>query len=120
MSLDLPFISLQVQAPEMKMPHVEMPGINRAELGHAVDIAKTFLPPPERLVYYGGLGALAVLGFIEWPVAAAIGAGTMIAQRARGAEKAWAGLLPPTTTRPSARRTTTRRTRTATRRTASA
>jgi hypothetical protein len=83
-----------------------------------VDIAKTFLPPPERLIYYGGLGALAMLGFIEWPVAAAIGAGTMIAQRARGAEKAWAGLLPPATPRPSTRRSTTRRT--VTRRTASA
>ena len=66
------------------MPHVPMPHVNRQEVGQAVDTAKSFLPPPERIAYYGGLGALAVAGLIEWPVAAAIGVGILIAQRARG------------------------------------
>ncbi|GAA4221984.1 hypothetical protein GCM10023075_11950 [Streptosporangium album] len=68
---------------QFRPPHLHLPHINRQEAGQAVDAAKSFLPPPERMVYYGGLGALAVAGLIEWPVAAAIGVGTMIAQRAR-------------------------------------
>jgi uncharacterized membrane protein (DUF4010 family) len=38
---------------------------------------------PRRLVYYGALGAMAVVGAIEWPVAAAIGAGVWLASRTR-------------------------------------
>ena len=41
-----------------------------------------YLPPPERLAFYGGLGLAAVLGAIDWPVATAIGIGTMIARKA--------------------------------------
>ncbi len=36
------------------------------------------LPPPKRLAFYGGLGALAVVGALDWPVAAAIGAATAV------------------------------------------
>lgn len=38
------------------------------------------LPPPKRLAFYGGLGALAVVGALDWPVAAAIGAATAVAR----------------------------------------
>ncbi|WP_327045693.1 hypothetical protein OG320_29070 [Microbispora sp. NBC_01189] len=92
LDLDLPFMSLQLRAPEMHLPHVGLPHISGREVGHAMDVARTFLPPPERIMYYGGLGALAVLGILEWPVAAAIGAGTMIAQRARSREQRWSPL----------------------------
>ncbi|MEU0516929.1 hypothetical protein [Streptosporangium sp. NPDC006007] len=68
---------------QLRPPHLHLPHVNRQEAGQAVDVAKSFLPPAERMAYYGGLGALAVVGLIEWPVAAAIGIGTMIAQRAR-------------------------------------
>ncbi|GHH68525.1 hypothetical protein GCM10017673_17660 [Streptosporangium violaceochromogenes] len=79
LTLNLPMMTVQFRPPHLHLPHVGM-----QEAGHAVDAAKSFLPPTERMVYYGGLGALAVAGLIEWPVAAAIGVGTMIAQRARG------------------------------------
>ncbi|MFG1948391.1 hypothetical protein [Nonomuraea sp. NPDC048826] len=82
-TLDLPMVSIQLHKPEMKLPHVPLPHISKQEMGHAVDIAKSFLPPPERIAYYGALGALAVFGVVEWPVAAAIGMGAVIAQRAR-------------------------------------
>ncbi|WP_182887197.1 hypothetical protein [Microbispora sp. H10885] len=95
LDLDLPFMRLQLRAPEMHLPHVGMPHISGREVGHAMDVARTFLPPPERIMYYGGLGALAVLGILEWPVAAAIGAGTMIAQRARSREQRWSPLGGP-------------------------
>ncbi|WP_425570075.1 hypothetical protein, partial [Planotetraspora phitsanulokensis] len=129
LKLNLPFMSIQVRQPEMRMPHMDMPHISKREVGQAVDIARTFLPPPERIVYYGGLGALAVLGLIEWPVAAAIGAGTIIAQRTkmqerwsplraqrptppkttRTAEKAAEGAEAPAARKPAARRTTARK-----------
>ncbi|WP_182902218.1 hypothetical protein [Microbispora sp. H10830] len=92
LDLNLPFLRLQLRAPEMHLPHVGMPHISGRDVGHAMDVARTFLPPPERIMYYGGLGALAALGILEWPVAAAIGAGTMIAQRARGREQRWSPL----------------------------
>ncbi len=41
------------------------------------------LPPPERMAFYGGLGALAAVGVVEWPVAAAIGAAAVVARRSR-------------------------------------
>ncbi|MFE2498227.1 hypothetical protein ACFXKS_00320 [Streptomyces scopuliridis] len=44
------------------------------------------MPPPKRLAFYGGLGALAVLGAIDWPVALAIGAATMVARGGRREE----------------------------------
>jgi hypothetical protein len=50
-------------------------------VGDAGRVVAGYLPPPERLVFYGGLGIAAVLGAIDWPVAAAIGIGTMIARR---------------------------------------
>jgi hypothetical protein len=88
LTLDLPMLSIEVRQPEMRMPHLEMsrlpmPHISRQELGHYVDVVRTFLPPPERMAYYGALGALAVFGVVDWPIAAAIGAGTIIAQRQR-------------------------------------
>ncbi|WP_188187004.1 hypothetical protein [Nonomuraea sp. SYSU D8015] len=95
LTLDLPMLSIEVRPPEMRMPHLEvvpkprvpMPHIGRQELGRYADVARRFVPPPERIAYYGALGALAVFGVLEWPVAAAIGAGTMVAQRqGRGEE----------------------------------
>ncbi|GAA5039774.1 hypothetical protein [Thermocatellispora tengchongensis] len=79
-TLNLPMVTIRARKPEL--PSVRLPDVRR-ELGHAVDIARTFLPPPERMVYYGGLAALAAVGVIDWPVAAAIGVGTIVVQRAR-------------------------------------
>jgi hypothetical protein len=76
-TLNLPLVSMQVRAPRLHVPQVRLD-----EAAHVVDTAHSLLPPPERVIYYGGLGALVAFGVIEWPVAAAIGAGTVIAQRA--------------------------------------
>ncbi|MFD0889287.1 hypothetical protein ACFQ08_32535, partial [Streptosporangium algeriense] len=65
--MNLPMMSVRFHAPHLHMPHVGLPHVNRQEAGQAVDAAKSFLPPPERMVYYGGLGTLAVAGLIEWP-----------------------------------------------------
>ena len=39
------------------------------------------LPSGKALLFYGGLAATAVAGIIEWPVAAAIGVGTALANQ---------------------------------------
>jgi len=41
-------------------------------------------PDPAGLLWYGGLGALAVIGVLDWPVAVVIGAATAIAARSSG------------------------------------
>ena len=38
-------------------------------------------PAGKRLLWIGGLGAMATLGLLEWPVAVAVGAGSLIAER---------------------------------------
>jgi hypothetical protein len=39
------------------------------------------LPPPKALAWFGGLAALGILGVMEWPVVAVIGAGHLLAQQ---------------------------------------
>ncbi|WP_188190336.1 hypothetical protein [Nonomuraea sp. SYSU D8015] len=122
LSLDLPMVSIEVRRPEVslpniRMPHIGMPHLSRQEVGHYMDVARTFMPPPERIAYYGALGALAVFGVVEWPVAAAIGAGTVIAQRARRQGPSAAGrprqaATPAQAPEPSRPTTTTTRRRT--------
>ncbi|WP_181448956.1 hypothetical protein [Nonomuraea aridisoli] len=82
-TLDMPMVSVSVHRPDVHMPHVPRPHISKQELGHYADVARTVLPPPDRLAYYGALGAMAAFGAIDWPVAAAIGAGMIIVQRRR-------------------------------------
>jgi hypothetical protein len=36
---------------------------------------------PQRLLWWGGLGAVVAIGVIEWPVAVAIGVGSYVAER---------------------------------------
>ena len=48
--------------------HVEVPGVGRIEL-----------PPPDQLVFLGGIAALVVLQIIEWPVAAVLAVGHVLA-----------------------------------------
>ncbi|MGH3375557.1 MAG: hypothetical protein ACRDP6_12520 [Actinoallomurus sp.] len=39
------------------------------------------LPPRDQLVFFGGLAALAVVGILDWPVAAVVGVGHLLAAR---------------------------------------
>lgn len=72
-------VPVPVLTPHMKVMHIPTPGMSY--VGDAGRIVAGYMPPPERLAFYGGLGIAAVLGAIDWPVAAAIGIGTMIARR---------------------------------------
>jgi hypothetical protein len=46
------------------------------------------MPSPGKTAYYAGLGVLAVVEAVEWPVAAAIAAGTYVAQHTRAERSA--------------------------------
>jgi hypothetical protein len=45
----------------------------------AAQTLRIYLPPRERMAYYGGLGLMAVIGVLDWPVALAAGAGVWVA-----------------------------------------
>lgn len=79
LALDMPMVSLRVHR-----PHLRLPRMTGRPSGRAAHAMRSALPPVSRLAYYGGLGAAAALGAIEWPVAVAIGVGTAIGQRMRG------------------------------------
>ncbi|GAA1253874.1 hypothetical protein GCM10009609_16490 [Pseudonocardia aurantiaca] len=53
---------------EQNSLHVEVPGVGRIEL-----------PPPDQLVFLGGIATLVVLQIIEWPVAAVLAVGHVLA-----------------------------------------
>ncbi|GAA3050949.1 hypothetical protein GCM10010464_14080 [Pseudonocardia yunnanensis] len=97
-TVDLPFMTAQFRVPDIHMPELHMPEIRmpeirmpevrpptREDLDSAGRKALSVLPPPKTLLFFGGLAATAVIGAIEWPVAAAIGIGSALA--GRGAAK---------------------------------
>jgi hypothetical protein len=44
------------------------------------DLGAIRLPEPERLAFYGGIAALAAFGILDWPVAAVLGIGHLLAE----------------------------------------
>lgn len=70
-----------VGVPHVAMPHLSMPTLpgrrEVADLGRGVS---GLLPPKDQLALYGGLGAAAALGVLDWPVAVAVAAGTAVAR----------------------------------------
>jgi cation-transporting ATPase I len=54
---------------------------HRDDASRLVQRAKKRVPPPDQLAFYGGLGVLAALNVINWPVALAIGAGAAVVAR---------------------------------------
>lgn len=78
MTVDLPGVTAEFHRPDHYVP-------TRDDLAGAVDTVRGYLPSRTMMAYYGGLGALAALSVIEWPVAAAIGVGAAVAQRSGSA-----------------------------------
>ncbi|MEU5938966.1 hypothetical protein ABZ807_07205 [Micromonospora sp. NPDC047548] len=44
-------------------------------------LGEVAVPPPDKVVYYAGLGVLAALQVIEWPIALVITAGHLLADQ---------------------------------------
>jgi hypothetical protein len=106
--VNLPFVTAEFRAPEVHLPsalsHPSLgsvplvsrvpPLVSRVPRPRVVDAAgqqlagvarvvTPQLPDRDQLALYGGLGAAAVVGILDWPVAAAVAAGTLVARRAR-------------------------------------
>lgn len=72
-------VPVPVLTPHMKVLNMPVPGMSY--VSDAGRVVAGYLPPPERLAFYGGLGLAAIVGVLDWPVATAIGIGAMIARR---------------------------------------
>lgn len=75
-------LPVPVVTPHMKVIHVPAPGM--PDVAGAGRSLASHLPPREQIAYYGGLGLMAAVGMISWPVAAAIGVGIAVARHAGG------------------------------------
>ena len=75
-------VKVPVVTPHVRMYKVHVPVPGKAYMSDAGHIVAGYMPPPDRMAFYGGLGLAAVVGLLDWPVAAAIGVGTMVARRA--------------------------------------
>lgn len=75
-------VKVPLVTPHVRMYKVHVPVPGKAYMSDAGHIVAGYMPPPDRMAFYGGLGLAAVVGILDWPVAAAIGVGTMVARRA--------------------------------------
>jgi hypothetical protein len=76
--MTVPVVNVRVPALRVRVPNL---GAGVAQTRWAAETVRANLPPPERLLYYGGLGLMATIGVLEWPVAAAVGVGVWLAGR---------------------------------------
>ena len=79
-SVTVPLVNVRVPVLSAHVPGGDMA---RQQTVWAAQTVRSFLPPADRLLYYGGLGTAAVIGALEWPVAVAAGAGVWVATRTR-------------------------------------
>jgi hypothetical protein len=82
-TLNLGFVTMQFHRPQLRPPQVHLPSprMSRENVDAAMESARSFMPDPREAAYYGGLALMAVLDVIEWPVAAAIGVGSIMFRR---------------------------------------
>lgn len=69
-TLDLPLVTTTIRAPHFAIPAVDA----------VTDAAREHLPSHGTALFYTGLAGTAAIGLIPWPVAAAVGIGTALAQ----------------------------------------
>ena len=76
--MTVPLVNVRVPVLRARVPGL---AARAAETRWAAQAVRANLPPTERLLYYGGLGLMATVGVLEWPVAAAVGVGVWLAGR---------------------------------------
>jgi hypothetical protein len=95
----------KVPVPQVRLPRIPLPHDVLRQTAWAAQAVRANLPPTDRLAYYGGIGLMAALGVLEWPVAGAVGAGVWVASHARR-RRASADWTTPATSRGAAREPT--------------
>lgn len=83
LTIRLPFLTVSVARPAGHPATTPSQGAPRSTPTIELPVPGAGSAP--RLLYYAGVAALGVAGVVEWPVAAAIAAGTYIASRSRSA-----------------------------------
>jgi hypothetical protein len=73
-TLNLPLFYAEFRAPGHLVP-------TRDDVAGVARGVRSMLPSVTSTLFYGGLAVTAVIGVIEWPVAAAIGVGAAFARR---------------------------------------
>ncbi|WP_433276905.1 hypothetical protein ACQPZA_35925 [Pseudonocardia xinjiangensis] len=86
-TVNLPFVTAQFRVPDLHAP-------SRGDLDAAARGARSMLPSTKSMLFFGGLAATAVVGVLEWPVAAAIGIGSALASRGSADPRPRAALPP--------------------------
>ncbi len=76
--MTVPLVNVRVPILRGRVPDL---GAKAAQTRWAAQAVRANLPPTERLLYYGGLGLMATVGVLEWPVAGAVGVGVWLASR---------------------------------------
>jgi hypothetical protein len=76
----VPLVNVRVPVLRAHIPGSDMA---KQQTKWAAQAMRSYLPPVERILYYGGVGTMAVVGALEWPVAVAAGAGVWVATRGR-------------------------------------
>jgi hypothetical protein len=61
--------------------HVRIAALYRPRRLRLPLVGPVAVPPPDRLAYFAGLGVLAAIEVIEWPIALVIGAGHLLADQ---------------------------------------
>jgi hypothetical protein len=77
-AVTLPVVNLRIP---LLAPRVPDMGAATAQTKWVAQTVQANLPSTERMLYYGGLGLLAAVGALEWPVAGALGVGVWVAGR---------------------------------------
>jgi hypothetical protein len=72
--MHLPGVVVEFHRPDHYIP-------TREDLAGVANTVRDRLPSGEMMAFYGGLGVLTAFSMIEWPVAVALGAGAVLAQR---------------------------------------
>jgi hypothetical protein len=82
-TVPIPYLTPSDMAATARTAASHLPAAVPGRLPSGVASRLPGLPSRERLALYGGLGALAVAGAVDWPVALAIGAATAVARAGR-------------------------------------
>jgi len=82
-SVSVPMVPVKIPMLRVRLPRPPAPRDVAQQTTFAAQAVRANMPSTERLVYYGGLGLMAGLGVIDWPVAAVVGAGVWVASHAR-------------------------------------
>jgi hypothetical protein len=78
-----PLVARSKDTVERCIGGVEQELEKRRQLRVPIVDATLTLPPPDKATFYVGLGALAAVELIEWPVAMVVGVGHYLATRSR-------------------------------------